>query len=771
MADQYTPEEIAEIFEAYNNAIKTGTPISAELAKQMQDATKGFRGATDALNKFGKSLGTSALDLGKSLYKGEKGVGQFGDAVEMAANAIQIAILAIPGIGIAAKVATVAMVALAKGVNAAAKQGDALYKTYQDLGRAGATASDGISGVFRNMQNLGYGIEELDQMVALVSQNSETLAKFSLTAADGTNAFAEGMAQIQRDGGLRLLGKTTDDINSAGAAFIRQSVRAGISQKDIGDKLGAQTKAYVLELDRLQRLTGMSADALQKQQDEAMAEDAYNDVMSELKQRAAAGDEVAKMQIEKITTVMNKLGPEMRKEFVAGIGGDVSAQQRLFMAAPNLMKDTMDETADTQKTINNLNKDAANTVNTFGKTARLAAGAYRDTFGPLYEMRETMVSTADFDARTEAAKKNAQVVDKSTQNLTEAQIANMNSRDAMQAFIQKGVAPATTALAALAKGASKLTGAAAEVVGAPGMGAATGGAGKAGGGGGAGGLGGYEASIGGPSTLRRLGMAIGAVGAGPGAESGGGGGGGGAPAAVPGGGGGGAPAAVPPAPSGPEPHDSPVGAGGGGGGGGGKPQLVSVSSKTGKSAMVNSEYASKFQGVIDYLDSVGYNIYSLGGYVDRDVRGQPGRKSVHAHGGAIDINPAENPLGSQLITDMPAEIGKVAAQLGLGWGGNWRSVKDAMHFSVAQNEGGTIKLSDGGIATGPSSGYSATLHGTEAVVPLPNGKTIPVEMAGFGNNLSDQTGLMSQQLDKLDELIRVMQNQVSVSTKILQAAN
>jgi hypothetical protein len=139
------------------------------------------------------------------------------------------------------------------------------------------------------MQNLGYGIEELDKMVALVTQNSETLAKFSLTAADGTNAFAEGMAQIQRDGGLRLLGKTTDDINSAGAAYIRQSVRAGMSQKDIqGDKLGAQTKAYVLELDRLQRLTGMSADALQKQQDEAMAEDAYNDVMSELKQRAAA---------------------------------------------------------------------------------------------------------------------------------------------------------------------------------------------------------------------------------------------------------------------------------------------------------------------------------------------------------------------------------------------------------------------------------------------------------------------------------------------------
>lgn len=38
--------------------------------------------------------------------------------------------------------------------------------------------------------------------------------------------------------------------------------------------------------------------------------------------------------------------------------------------------------------------------------------------------------------------------------------------------------------------------------------------------------------------------------------------------------------------------------------------------------------------------------------------------------------------------------------------------------------------STGGIARGPHAGYPAVLHGTEAVVPLPNGKQIPVEMRG-----------------------------------------
>ena len=44
----------------------------------------------------------------------------------------------------------------------------------------------------------------------------------------------------------------------------------------------------------------------------------------------------------------------------------------------------------------------------------------------------------------------------------------------------------------------------------------------------------------------------------------------------------------------------------------------------------------------------------------------------------------------------------------------------------------------GGVAQGSQGGYPVTLHGTEAVVPLPNGNSIPVEMkngAGQNNNV------------------------------------
>jgi hypothetical protein len=53
--------------------------------------------------------------------------------------------------------------------------------------------------------------------------------------------------------------------------------------------------------------------------------------------------------------------------------------------------------------------------------------------------------------------------------------------------------------------------------------------------------------------------------------------------------------------------------------------------------------------------------------------------------------------------------------------------------------GRRMGYSTGGIARGARSGYPAMLHGTEAIVPLPNGKSIPVHMQGGAGNISNIT--------------------------------
>jgi len=209
-----------------------------------------------------------------------------------------------------------------------------------------------------------------------------------------------------------------------------------------------------MDLDRLQRLTGKSADKLQKEQDAALAESAYNDVMAELRERAAAGDKVAEAQIQKIITVGAYMSDELRMDMVRSIGGDISSGTKVFMAMPSLMKNVMDETISAQETLTEANKDATNTVTGMGKSARLNAQGFDENYGKLQGLREFAVGTKDLDERALAAKYAARVSDKATQNLTKVDLANMNSRDALQSFVQYGVEPATNALITMANMAS-----------------------------------------------------------------------------------------------------------------------------------------------------------------------------------------------------------------------------------------------------------------------------------------------------------------------------
>jgi len=98
-----------------------------------------------------------------------------------------------------------------------------------------------------------------------------------------------------------------------------------------------------------------------------------------------------------------------------------------------------------------------------------------------------------------------------------------------------------------------------------------------------------------------------------------------------------------------------------------------------------------------------YRVYSVGGY-----RGCPsGSRSFHDYGFAVDINPDTNPhckvsgqdsrwahicRGNVLVTDMPDEFVRMFTSRGWGWGGNWRSSKDSMHFSMGAPEGGSVPI-------------------------------------------------------------------------------
>lgn len=119
--------------------------------------------------------------------------------------------------------------------------------------------------------------------------------------------------------------------------------------------------------------------------------------------------------------------------------------------------------------------------------------------------------------------------------------------------------------------------------------------------------------------------------------------------------------------------------------------LTSVQAPSGAAFKVHKAAAQDIAGFLKDLEATGYKIDTSesGGHAHRDIRGGTGL-SEHAFGTAIDINPSRNPFSpaGEKVTDLPANVGELAAKHNLEWGGNWTSPVDTMHFQWRGPSGG-----------------------------------------------------------------------------------
>lgn len=114
--------------------------------------------------------------------------------------------------------------------------------------------------------------------------------------------------------------------------------------------------------------------------------------------------------------------------------------------------------------------------------------------------------------------------------------------------------------------------------------------------------------------------------------------------------------------------------------------LVEIPVPGGGTVVVNRLAANSFQGFLGNLADLGYSMPNVQGFNLRNVTGGTDL-SQHAFGGAIDVNPDNNPYvkprPAHIQTDLPQNVSDLAAKWGLAWGGDWRSLVDPMHFEWA----------------------------------------------------------------------------------------
>ena len=694
MAEYMTPEEMTAAYSAAKKReaddLKQFGYVTQETKNALKDAEAGIRDYTLTLKSSLNSLKSSVKNTIGSMADGAKGASQYNDALEKGTDYLANFL---SGKGPFGQVAGKILKAGAAYVNAVNKQADALYKSYQDISRAGATGAGGVTELYANMQKFGYGIAELGELSALLKENSQSLAAMSGTVLDGTQTFgniSRGIRDSEVGDRFLNLGISVDQMNKGIAGYLRIQTLTGQAQLQTQAELQRGAEEYILQQERLTKLTGLNADEQNKILEQAKSEQEFGAYSLEMEQKIAEakarGDEesAAKLRAElkKNETINAELVSKGATEAAHGFRRLVTgyyndpATKKFIQTLPNAAK-AIRQNADLATTMNTMASDAEK--NNRGTLELRKMGAAENNFLRLTE-NQAISGLQNYQDRLEAAEDQTKPTDQVTENLTELGKAQRKTRDDMQNLLQVGIRPVTALMGGLATVISKVSGGASAVA-----------TGVTGGGGGTAGK-----NVNTPTGNQAAAAAGGAL------------------------------------------------------------QGKSLAGIDSRLADAISSAAGEYKALTGRAVTVTSGLRTREEQEKLYRESQSGRSSfpaappgnsLHERGMAIDVNRSD-------------ADGLDRAGLLSKYGLSRPVAGDPVHIQAGYRTGG--------IAVGPQSGYQATLHGTEAVVPLPDGKSIPVEMPNIMNVLSEETTLIAQQLAKMDDIMRVMQNQISVSSKILQ---
>lgn len=254
--------DLKGVAEAMNELRETGTLSAEALAKLSGNSTSAYK----ALEGYTKSLlgATGAIGgMAKAVAQGEGSFASLGSSIVGLTGVVGKLASAIPLVGGAAK-------ALAEGVGEASKfildQLDVMAKNYQTLGDASAGAADGVDGLLRQFNQMGN--YSLPAFAKAVKSNTLGLSALSGTAAMGAEELSNIAGALTTGDTARQflkLGISLDGVGDAAASFISNSSRLGLLQSDTTEELTKKTQNYILEVDKIARMTGQTREQQQQE--------------------------------------------------------------------------------------------------------------------------------------------------------------------------------------------------------------------------------------------------------------------------------------------------------------------------------------------------------------------------------------------------------------------------------------------------------------------------------------------------------------------------
>ena len=344
-------QELSQTLAQVNQDMKQFGQVLPGTRQALLNAQTGIRDFGTKADLAAQGLNTLASATGayaRAVYQGNTtataanaALEQFQQSVNLAAAAL---VVLTPGgpivkglVAAAAYLTTKIMGAGAEALKVSNEMAAGQFKLFQDISKSGATASDGLEGMFEDLQNMGVLLHEFPEFGSLVKQNSADLASLGGTVRQGAKILAQSSAQVNLNReALFRAGMTQEDINDATISYLKLQTQLGRNtQAEIKDtvNLGESARAYLAEQNKLTMITGQDRKSREAARAAAMNEERFR---AKLRGLELAGNTEGVKNMTMFNDVVQGLAPEVAQGARDMFAGNLTseASQKLQRSAP-----------------------------------------------------------------------------------------------------------------------------------------------------------------------------------------------------------------------------------------------------------------------------------------------------------------------------------------------------------------------------------------------------------------------------------------------------
>jgi len=357
-------KELQAVSEALDQ-LRKGSTVSAETLAKLGGTTQNVNKALEGYTK--RLLGaTSAVgSMARSIEDGGGSFKSMSGAIQGVANGLgKIAGLA-PGIGGALKALTGA---LGEAAGYVLERMDDITKNYQSLGDASATAADGFDGLLRQFNQMGN--YSLPAFTKAVKANTAGLAALGGNAAMGAEQLSKvAGALTTKDTAKQFLklGISLDAVGDATAGYLADYARAGLLQGATTEQLTKKTQDYIIEVDKIARLTGQTRAQQEEERRKSMANAQFR---AQLAQMNASGQQESAASLKTFANAIGGPAADAIRAYATGIPLTKQAAEADLFTQGKLREITMkvrDGQLSAAQGIVELQDALGQGVNTFGQ--------------------------------------------------------------------------------------------------------------------------------------------------------------------------------------------------------------------------------------------------------------------------------------------------------------------------------------------------------------------------------------------------------------------